>query len=80
MPEDIITTVKEPPEIIAISETKLKENNIHNINILGYSFINTKSAAGGVGLSFANELDFVQRRDLKLPGRNVGIMLDLNKP
>ena len=41
--EDIITTVKEPPEIIAISETKLKENNIHNINIPGYAFINTNS-------------------------------------
>ena len=29
--EDFITTVEEAPEIIAISETKLKENNIHNI-------------------------------------------------
>ena len=25
LPEDLITTVKEPPEIIAISETKLKD-------------------------------------------------------
>ena len=39
--EDFITTVKESPEIIAISETKLKENNIHNINIPGYSLFYT---------------------------------------
>ena len=60
--EDFITTVKEPPEIIAISETKLKENNIHNVNIPGYSFINTNSrtAAGGVAIYIANELDFFQ--------------------
>ena len=58
--EDFITTVEEAPEIIAISETKLKENNIHNISIPGYSFINTNSrtAAGGVAIYIANELDF----------------------
>ena len=37
--EDFIDTVNVSPEIIAISETKLKENNIYNINIPGYSFI-----------------------------------------
>ena len=62
--EDIITIVKEPPEIIAISETKLKENYIHNIEIPGYAFINTNSrTAAGVGSWM--------RRDLELSGDNI---------
>ena len=71
--EDFFTTVKEPPEIIAISETKLKENNIHNINIPGYSFINTNSrtAAGGVSIYIAIELDFFRRRETELSGDNI---------
>ena len=71
--EDFFTTVKEPPEIIAISETKLKENNIHNINIPGYSFINTNSrtAAGGVAIYIANELDLFRRCDMELSGDNI---------
>ena len=71
--EDFITTVEEAPEIIAISETKSKENNIHNISIPGYSFINTNSrtAAGGVAIYIANELDFFRRRDIELSGDNI---------
>ena len=71
--EDFIATVHEPPEIIAISETKLRENNIYNINIPGYSFINTNSrtAAGGVAIYIANELDFFRRRDIELSGDDI---------
>ena len=71
--EDFIASVNEPPKIIAISETKLKENNIYNINILGYSFINTNSrtAAGGVAIYIANELEFFRRRDIELLGDNI---------
>ena len=49
---DLILTVKETPEIIAISETKLQDENIYNISIPGYVFLNTNSPtrAGGVGL------------------------------
>ena len=32
--EDLITTVKEPPEIIAISETKLKPRHLYLIPVL----------------------------------------------
>ena len=65
--EDIICTVKESPEIIAISETKLQEKNIYNINIPGYFFLNTNSStsAGGVGLYVSKELSFIRRRDLE---------------
>ena len=66
--EDILITSKESPDIIAISETKLKESNSSNINIPGYLFLNTnsKTSAGGVGLYLAKELDFIRRCDLEL--------------
>lgn len=59
-------SVKHWPEIIAISETKLKDQNINNISIPGYSFVNTNShsAAGGVGMYIANDIDFIVRQDL----------------
>ena len=40
------------PSIIAISETKLNENNISNISIPGYQFLSKHSPtnAGGVGI------------------------------
>jgi len=64
--EDLLSTFKTVPEIIAISETKLKDDNIYNININGYSFLNTNSmsCAGGVGLYISNELKFIRRQDL----------------
>lgn len=51
----------------------LKENNIHNINIPGYSFISTNSrtAAGVVAIYIANELDLFRRRDIELSGDNI---------
>ena len=50
--QDILLTMKETPNVIAISETKLNENRRMNIDIPGYTFLdtNSKSAAGGVGL------------------------------
>ena len=49
---DILLSVKEIPNIIAISETKLSDNNPLNISIPGYLFlgVNSKTSAGGVGL------------------------------
>jgi len=66
--KDILLTVKETPNVIAISETKLNDNSRQNVNIPGYTFLNTnsKTAAGGVGLYFSEDLDFVRRRDLDL--------------
>lgn len=51
----------------------LKENNIYNINIPGYSFIsaNSRTAAGVVSIYIANELDFFRRRDIELSGDNI---------
>ena len=65
---DLILTVKETPEIIAISETKLQNENIYNISIPGYVFLNNNSPtrAGGVGLYISQELNFIRRRDLEI--------------
>ena len=65
---DILTSMKDIPGIIAISETKLKDNNHCNIYIPGYRFIgtNSKSVAGGVGMYIAKHHDFIKRLDLEI--------------
>ena len=70
---DFILTVKKNPEIIAISETKLQDENIYNISIPGYVFLNTYSPtrAGGVGLYISKELTFIRRRDLQITGDGI---------
>lgn len=64
--EDLLVTFKSPPEIIAISETKLNNENIYNIDIPNYAFINTnsKTASGGVGIYISKEIKFTVRHDL----------------
>lgn len=49
---DILLMCKEMPSVIAISETKLSEDNLSNVAIQGYKFISKHSPtnAGGVGL------------------------------
>ena len=66
--QDILLTMRETPNVIAISETKLNENSRMNIDISGYTFLstNSKSAAGGVGLYVSEELVFTRRYDLNL--------------
>ena len=70
---DFILTVKETPGIIAISETKLQDENIYNISIPGYVFLNTNSPtrAGGVGLYISKESTFIRRRDLEITGDGI---------
>ena len=66
---DILITVKEMPNIITISESKLNDNNqhLHNINIPGYNFVgvNSRTNAGGVGIYIKQNLIFFRRRDLE---------------
>lgn len=65
--------VEEVFEIIVIFEMKLKENNIYNISILGYLFINInfRIVVGGVVIYIVNELDFFWRCDIELLGDNI---------
>ena len=65
---DILLSVKETPNIIAISETKLSDNNPLNVSTPGYSFLgmNSKTSAGGVGLYVSDNIHFKRRNDLDL--------------
>ena len=48
------------PDIICITETRLKNNPLINISIPGYDFVkaNTSSLAGGVGMYVSSKLNF----------------------
>lgn len=61
-------SVKEIPNIIAILETNLSDNNPLNVSIPGYSFlgVNSKTSAGGVGLYVSENINFKRRNDLDL--------------
>ena len=63
---DILQFCKEMPSIIAISETKLLDNNWANVCIPGYNFLGTNSPtnAGGVGLYIREHVIFMRRQDL----------------
>jgi len=65
---DILLKVETPPDIIALSKTKINENSYANINLPGYNFVNTnlKSQAGGVGLYIANKLEFSRKTNLDI--------------
>ena len=48
------------PDVICITETRLKNNPLINISIPGYDFVkaNTSSFAGGVGMYVSSKLNF----------------------
>ena len=64
--EEIVTPCSKPPDIIALSETRIKETSII-ATLPGYNFINENSQtqAGGVGAYIKNTLKYLQRRDLQ---------------
>ena len=61
--ENFFTWVRYAPDIIAITETRIKYTVpiIYNVNLQGYKFIhvNTHKNAGGVGLYVKNCIDFI---------------------
>ena len=56
----ILMSVKKLPDIIAISETKLSDNNPFNTSTPGYSFlsVNSKTSAGDVGIYVSENVNF----------------------
>ena len=48
------------PDVLCITETRLKNNPLINISIPGYDFVqaNTSSFAGGVGMYVSSKLNF----------------------
>ena len=64
----MISDLNRLPHAIAISETKLKEENTTNVNIPGYRFFRYDSPthAGGVGLYLEETLQYRVRNDFLL--------------
>jgi len=64
--EEIVTPCSKPPDIIALSETRIKETSII-ATIPGYNFINKnpQTQAGGVGAYIKNNLNYLPRRDVQ---------------
>ena len=65
--EDWLYSLGKNPDILAISETKLNNRSIINIDIPQYNFFHTDSetAAGGAALNVSNNLKAIPRADIK---------------
>jgi len=64
--ELIVSPCSKTPDIIALSETRIKETSI-TAPLPGYNFINenSQSQAGSVGAYIKNNLKYLQQRDLQ---------------
>jgi len=67
MLEEIVTPCSKPPDVIALSETRIEETSII-APLPGYNFSNENSQtqAWGVGAYMKNNLKYRQRRDFQL--------------
>ena len=66
---DLIYSIQVKPDILAISETKLNENNVVNVDITSYNFFHTDSStnAGGAAIYVNRDIKAIARPDIKLP-------------
>ena len=57
---ELISEFPHPPDLVCLSETKLKNNTQVNIQIRGYQFVHVDSAsnAGGVGIYISDNIEF----------------------
>jgi len=83
---DFVRQLGKQPDVITVSETKLKKTHqiSYNISVCGYNFVHvdTDKNAGGVGLYIKNSIDFFVLSSLKLSIKNcenIWIELQLNK-
>ena len=65
--EELLCSLDSKLDILGITETKLGEKSISNVNIRGYNFFHRDSPtnAGGAALYIANDLKAVLRPDIK---------------
>ena len=63
---DLINILSRKPDVVGISETKLNENSVDNIDLLGYNFYQTDSNtnAGGVGMYVSKDLVVIPQPDI----------------
>ena len=65
----LLATFSEPPDILAISETKLTHGlPLVNVDVTGYDFIHCASItkAGGVGFYVKQNLSYKQKSDINI--------------
>ena len=74
---DILYCLDSRPNIIAISETRLNENSVSNIELPHYYFFHHDSptAAGGAGLYVSKNLKSIPRPDLSITCRAGRVLL-----
>ena len=65
--EELLCSLDFKLDILGITETKLSEKSLSNVNIEGYNFFHTDSLtnAGGAALYIANNLKVIPRPDIK---------------
>ena len=70
---EFLSVLDTTPDIIAISETKLNNNTVSNIEIPSYEFIqdNSITNAGGTALYFSKGLNALHRPDIKFTMQQV---------
>ena len=65
---ELLSLLFKSPDVSAVTETKLNETNITNIDIAGYNFFHTdsKTVAGGAGIYIAKHCKVNSRKDLEI--------------
>jgi len=65
---DMLCCLNDSPDIIAISETRLNNNSVSNIDLVNYNFFHNDSptTAGGAGIYISKNLKTIMRPDLHL--------------
>lgn len=66
--DDLLYTFHTKPNIIAVTETRLKQNTVDNVDLTGYDLYHTDSptSAGGTALYISSNLKAMPRPDLEL--------------
>ena len=83
--QSLITIIKDSPDIICISETKLHDDKIdcqsNLVKLPGYALVynNSTTQAGGVGIYISEKLKFCVKHELNLNVSNCeSLFIELN--
>ena len=84
--KDLLISIGKIPDIIAISETKLRNEGFHNVSREGFEFVhhNSPTNAGGVGLYIKQGINFnlITKPNLNIEGCEdiwIDVKMDKNK-
>ena len=69
--EELLQSAKTKPDVLAISESKLNNNNLRRASLIDYSMVNCDSIsnAGGVALYVSNSLEFCKLEEYSIASR-----------